>query len=45
MSVPTRGEGTDGFVVAKKLGNAGGAKEPDDLAEGISQPAMGGTHA
>jgi hypothetical protein len=43
MSVPMRGEGADGFVVAKKPGNAGGAKEPDDLAEGMGQPAMGGT--
>jgi hypothetical protein len=45
MRVPMRGEGTDGFVVAKKPGNAGGAKEPGDLAEGIGQPAMGGTRA
>jgi len=43
MSVPMRGEGADGFVVAKKPSNAGGAKEPDDLAEGMGQPAMGGT--
>ena len=42
MSVPMRGEGTDGLVVATKLGNAGGAREPDDLAEGMGQPAMGG---
>ena len=40
-----RGEGADGLVVAMKPGNAGGAKESDDLAEGIGQPAMGGTHA
>ncbi len=37
-----RGEGTDGLVVAVKPGNAGGAKGPDDLAEGAGQPAMGG---
>ena len=42
MRVPMRGEGTDGLVVAKKPGNAGGAREPDDLAEGMGQPAMGG---
>ncbi len=42
MSVPRRGEGTDGLVVAKKPGNAGGAREPDDLAEDAGQPAMGG---
>jgi hypothetical protein len=45
MSVPMRGEGADGLVVAKKPGNAGGARGPDDLAEGESQPAMGGAHA
>jgi len=38
-----RGEGADGFVVAMKPGNAGRAKEPDDLAEVAGQPAMGGT--
>jgi len=38
-----RGRGTDGLVVARKPGNAGGAKEPDDPAEGVGQPAMGGT--
>jgi hypothetical protein len=37
-----RGEGTDGLVVALKPVNAGGAKGPDDLAKGASQPAMGG---
>lgn len=37
-----RGEGTDGLVVAWKPGNAGGAKGPDDLADDVSQPAMGG---
>jgi len=40
-----RGEGADGLVVAKKPGNAGGATEPDNLAEGVGQPVMGGTHA
>ncbi len=40
--VPMRGAGTDGFVVAKKLGNAGGAKGPDTLAEGARQPERGG---
>jgi hypothetical protein len=42
MSVPMRGEGADGLVVAEKPGNAGGAREPDDLAEGMGQPEMGG---
>ncbi len=37
-----RGAGTDGFVVAKKPGNAGGAKGPDTLAEGARQPERGG---
>jgi hypothetical protein len=45
MSVPMRGTGTDGLVVTKKPGNAGGVKEPDDLAEDASQPAMGGARA
>ncbi len=40
-----RGTGADGLVVAKKPGNAGGAREPDDLADGASQPAMGGACA
>ena len=40
-----RGEGADGLVVAKKPGNAGRAKEPDNPAEGVGQPAMGGAHA
>jgi hypothetical protein len=40
-----RGGGTDGLVVVKKLGNAGGAKGPDDPAEGMGQPARGGTNA
>ena len=42
MRVPMRGEGTDGLVVAMRSGNTGGAKEPDDLAEGAGQPARGG---
>jgi hypothetical protein len=37
-----RGEGTDGLVVAAKPGNAGGAKEPDERANGLGQPAMEG---
>jgi hypothetical protein len=37
-----RGGGTDRPVVVVKPGNAGGAKGPDDLANGASQPAMGG---
>lgn len=37
-----RGEGTDGLVGAMKPGNAGGAKEPNSLAEDAGQPAMGG---
>lgn len=37
-----RGEGADGLVVAKKPGNAGGAREPGLLAEATGQPAMGG---
>ena len=45
MSVPMRGPGTDGLVVARKPGNAGRAKEPDNLAEEASQPAMGGACA
>ena len=40
-----RGEGADGLVVVVKPGNAGGAKGPDDLAEGVGQPEMGGAHA
>ena len=40
-----RGEGADGLVVALKPGNAGGAKGPDDLAEGSGQPEMGGACA
>ena len=45
MRVPKRGTGTDGLVVATKPGNAGGAKEPDDPADGVGQPARGGTCA
>ena len=40
-----RGEGTDGLVVAIKPGNAGGAREPNELADGVGQPAMGGAGA
>ena len=40
-----RGAWADGLVVAKKPGNAGGAREPDDLAIGQGQPAMGGARA
>jgi hypothetical protein len=45
VRVPRRGEGADGLAVAKKPGNAGGAKEPDSLALGTGQPAMGGADA
>ena len=37
-----RGEGADGPVVARKPGNAGGARGPDSPAEDAGQPAMGG---
>jgi hypothetical protein len=37
-----RAAGTDGLVVARKPGNAGGAKRPDNPAEETGQPAMGG---
>ena len=40
-----RGEGTDGLVVAMKLGNTSGARGPNFLAEGTGQPAMGGAGA
>ena len=40
-----RGIGADGLVVARKPGNAGGAREPNELAEGEGQPVMGGTRA
>ena len=36
------GEGTDGFVVPSRPGNAGGGKGPDTPAEEAGQPAMGG---
>jgi hypothetical protein len=45
MRVPKRGAGTDGLVVARKPGNAGGAREPDSLALGSSQPERGGAGA
>jgi hypothetical protein len=34
-----RREGTDGRVVAKNPGNAGGAKGPDPLADSVGQPS------
>jgi len=37
-----RGEGADGPVVAKKPGNAGGARGPDSPVLGTGQPARGG---
>src|SRR4051812_28897692 len=40
--VPMRGEGTDGFVVPSRPGNAGGGKGPGTRAEEAGQPAMGG---
>ncbi len=40
-----RGEGADGLAVATKPANAGGAKGPDDLADGEGQPARGGALA
>jgi len=43
--VPMRGAGADGLVVAKKPGNAGGAKGSNDLAAGMGQPVTGGAHA
>lgn len=43
--VPMRGGGADRLVVVMKPGNAGGAKGPDDLANGAGQPAMGGASA
>ncbi len=45
MSVPMRGAGADGLVLAQKPGNAGGAKEPDFPASGTGQPARGGAGA
>jgi hypothetical protein len=42
--VPKRGAGTDQLVVAKKPGNAGGAKGLNRPAEGMSQPGRGGAH-
>jgi len=40
-----RGGGADGLVGAKKPGNAGRAKGPDDLAKDRGQPVMGGADA
>ncbi len=45
MRVPKRGAGADGLVVAKRLGNTGGAKEPDSPALGTGQPVRGGARA
>jgi hypothetical protein len=45
MSVPMRGGGTDGLVVAMTPGNAGGVKGPDFPALGTGQPARGGADA
>ena len=42
--VPTRGTGTDGFVVAARPSNSGGAKGPDLPAKEIGQPATGGAN-
>jgi hypothetical protein len=41
----SRGTLADCLVVAKKPGNAGGAKGSNDLAAGMGQPATGGAHA
>lgn len=38
VRVPKRDAGTDQLVVARKPGNAGGAKGLDRLASGVSQP-------
>ena len=40
-----RGEGADGLVVARMLGNPRGAKGPDFPAEGRRQPERGGADA
>ncbi len=40
-----RSGGADELVVAMKPGNADGAKELADLAEGRGQPARGGADA
>ena len=40
--VPTRGTGADGFVVATKPSNAGGAKGPDLPVKDNGQPVTGG---
>src|ERR1700720_1040448 len=42
--VPMRGTGTDGFVVAARPSNSGGAKGPDLPAKEIGQPATGGAN-
>ena len=43
--VPMRGTGADGFVVAVRPSNLGGAKGPDLPAKEIGQPATGGADA
>src|SRR5215467_8877491 len=43
--VPMRGTGADQPVVARKPGNAGGAKGLNGSAEGMDQPARGGIYA
>lgn len=45
VRVPMRSAGTDRLVVARKPGNAGGAKGPNRLASGMDQPVRGGVHA
>ena len=45
LKVPKRDAGTDQLVVAKKPGNAGGAKGLKDSVEGMGQPVKGGIYA
>lgn len=44
VRVPKRDAGADQLVVAKKPGNAGGAKGLDRLVSGVGQPFWGGAH-
>jgi len=44
VRVPIRSAGADWLVVAMKLGNAGGAKEPNRPASEMDQPERGGVH-
>ena len=44
VRVPIRRAGADWLVVAMKLGNAGGAKEPNRPASEMDQPERGGVH-